>query len=103
MRISDVCGLITKDPKAHGVHDAPYETTRTVFCTVGSVSRSEYYAANNLGLRPSYVLRLAAAAEYADETEVLFRNQRYRVIRTYVTADGAIELTVEREDVNGDD
>lgn len=95
MTVSDVCGLIEKSlPK--GVHEAKTETVREVFCEVTSVGRSEFYAAYNMGMQPEYVLKLADMYEYRDETELMFRGKRYNVIRTYVTPDGGIELTIQR-------
>lgn len=95
MVVSDVCALIAKDtPK--GVHEAKTETMREVFCEVTSVGRSEFYNAFNAGLQPEYVLKLADEAEYGEETELIFREKRYNVIRVYRRPDGGIELTVQR-------
>ena len=98
MKVSDVCQLIQKTtPK--GVHETKTETTREVYCEVTSVGRSEFYAAYNQGLKPEYVLKLADMYEYEDETELMFRSKRYNVIRTFVTQDGGIELTIQRSTV----
>lgn len=101
MYLSDVCYLITDTPRAHGIHDRPESTERMVYCTVQSVGRQEYYAASNVGLSPSLVLKLADTLEYENELKLKFHNQEYRIIRTYMTKDGGIELTVQRSDVNG--
>lgn len=101
MYLSDVCYLITDTPRAHGIHDRPESTERMVYCTVQSVGRQEYYAASNVGLSPSLVLKLADTIEYENELKLKFHNQEYRIIRTYMTKDGGIELTVQRSDVNG--
>lgn len=100
---ADVMDLITETASAHGVHQSVTETARTVFCTVQSVSRSEFYTAANAGMRPEWVFRLEAADDYQDERVVRFRGQRLRVVRTYLTEDGGIEITCERSDVNGTD
>jgi len=100
MMRADVIDLITETASAHGVHDAVTEEARTVYCTVRSVSRSEFYNALNAGMQPEYVFVLALAEDYQGERVVRYNGQKYRVIRTYRVDDG-IEITCERSDVNG--
>lgn len=98
----DVISLITETNSAHGVHETITESVRTVYCTVGSVTRNEYYTALNAGITPEYVFRLALDADYQDEHFLRFHGKRYRVVRTYRTNDGGIEITAERSDENGE-
>lgn len=100
---ADVIELITENRTGHGVHEAVTETTRTVMCTVESVRRSEYYTALNAGFQPEYVFKIALAADYRSERLVMFHGQKFRVVRTYLTEDDGIEITVERSDENGTD
>lgn len=95
--------LITENRTGHGVHEAVTDTERTVMCTVESVRRSEYYDALNAGFRPEYVFRLALEKDYRNERLVKFHGQKFRVVRTYLTDDDGIEITVERSDENGTD
>lgn len=101
MMRADVIDLIKETASAHGVHDAVTETARTVYCTVQSVSRSEYYNALNQGIQPEYVFKLALAEDYEGERVVRHKGKKYRVVRTYMTADDGIEITCERSDENG--
>ena len=101
MMRADVIDLITENASAHGVHAAVTETARTVYCTVQSVSRSEFYNALNAGVQPEYVFHLALAEDYQGERVVRYKGQKFRVVRTYMTADDGIEITCERSDVNG--
>jgi len=103
MMRADVIGLITENRTGHGVHEAVTDTERTVMCTVESVRRSEYYDALNAGVRPEYVFKLALAADYQNERLVKFHGQKFRVVRTYLTRDDGIEITVERSDERGTD
>ena len=103
MMRADVIDLITETASAHGVHDAVTETARTVYCTVRSVSRSEFYNALNAGVQPEYVFVLALAEDYQGERVVRYHGQKFRVVRTYMTEDDGIEITCERSDVNGED
>lgn len=103
MMRADVIDLITETESAHGVHDTVTETARTVYCTVRSVTRSEFYNALNAGVQPEYVFVLALSDEYQGERVVRYHGQKYRVVRTYVTEDDGIEITCERSDVNGTD
>ena len=101
MMRADVIELITETASAHGVHESVTETARQVYCTVQSVSRSEFYTAANAGMQPEWVFKLAVAEDYHDERVARYRGQKLRVIRTYWTDDGGIEITCERSDVNG--
>lgn len=100
---ADVIDLITEHRSGHGVHEAVTDTARTVFCTVQSVTRNEYYTGLNAGVTPEFVFRLALAEDYQNERIVVWRGQRFRVIRTYVTEDDGIEIMVERSDERGTD
>ena len=103
MMRADVIQLVTQTRSGHGVHEAVTEQARTVFCTVGSVSRREYYDAANAGITPECVFRLTLAEDYQNERIVFWNGQKYRVIRTYRTEDDGIEITAERSDENGTD
>lgn len=72
----------------------PTETTRTVFCNVRSVSRAEFFAGGEAGLRPSYV---AAVFRYDYEGEQVAEldGVRYSIYRTYVRQDELVELYLE--------
>jgi len=103
MMRADVIRLITETASAHGVHAAVTETEREVFCTVRSVTRSEYYNALNAGVQPEIVFVLALAEDYQGERYARYHGQKYKITRTYMTEDDGIELTAERSDVNGDE
>ena len=103
MMRADVIDLITEAASAHGVHQAVTETARTVYCTVQSVSRSEFYTAMNAGIQPEWVFVLALAEDYQGERVVRYKGQKLRVVRTYVNEEDGIEITCERSDVNGTD
>lgn len=98
MIYADVCYLIKE--ASRGVFSESTSQRRKVFCTVRSVGRSEYYAADNVGLQPELVLKLARDKEYQNELTIEFREKKYSVIRNYRTPDGGIELTIQRSDVN---
>lgn len=103
MMRADVIDLITENAAAHGVHDAVTETARTVYCTVRSVTRSEFYNALNAGVQQEYVFVLALAEDYQGERVVRYHGRKFRVVRTYMTAGDGIEITCERSDDNGED
>lgn len=100
MMRADVIQLITETASAHGVHDSITETAREVMCTVKSVSRSEYYNALNAGINPTHVFYLTLSDDYQGERVVRYKGLKYRVVRTYMTDDDGIEITVERSDEN---
>ena len=96
MVMADVITLVSEDPGAHGVFDAPTRTERTVFVTIKSVGYREVYEAMAHGLNPTLVFTLALAADYQDETLCVYDGKEYNIIRTYLTKSGGIELTAER-------
>lgn len=93
-----VITLIAENARAHGVHESATETPHEVFCQVNSVTRTEFYSALNVGIRPELVFKLSVVDEYQDERLAEFEGKRYEIIRTYQTRDGGIELTVRRVD-----
>ena len=99
---ADVISLVTETNSAHGVHEAITESEREVMAEIRSVTRSEYYNALNAGVQPEIVFKLALDADYQDEHFLRFRGKKYRVVRTYLTNDGGIEITAERSDENGE-
>ena len=103
MMRADVIELITETEKAHGVHKSVTETARKVYCTVQSVSRSEFYNALNAGIQPEIVFKLALDADYQGEHFLRYGGKKYRIVRTYLTNDGGIEIMAERSDENGTD
>lgn len=100
MVLADVAYLITETPGSHGVFDAKTRTERLVYCEVRSVSRAEFYNALNVGMQPELVLYLTDCSEYQDELYCTFKDKTYMVVRTYMTPDGGIELTLQRSDLN---
>ena len=95
---ADVIYLITENASAHGVHAQVTRTERMVYCAIRSVSRAEFYTALNVGIEPEYVFALSVADEYQGERYVRYRDQIFDVVRTYVTEEDGIEITVRRSD-----
>ena len=93
MICDDVIYLVSEDPVAHGVFAPRSETRKMCYCRVNSVTRSEFYKARENGTQPVYVFVLSEYADYNGEKIVVFKDKRYRVIRSYVK-DHAVELTV---------
>lgn len=72
------------------------ETPRTVFCSVNSVTRDEFFEGGRNGLNPSYQITMFRY-DYNGESIVKYEGQRYGVYRTYFGRDDTIELYVERK------
>lgn len=85
-------------PKKRGVFDAEVTTERKVYAVISSVGMRESYHAMANGLRPDYRFKLAISEEYQGEPKLKYNGKLYNIIRTYVTDDGGIELTVERDE-----
>lgn len=100
MMRSDVITLITEAPTAHGIFDPPTESERAVPCYVKSVGFQEFFQALAQGLHPSMVFVLSDYAEYQDEKIAVYHGKRYRIVRTFVTPQLSIELSVEEATVD---
>lgn len=96
MKTADVLTLVkeTQTQDRYGVWRAA-ETERDIFCTVGSVTRSEFFEAGRNGLNPEYVFTVFFA-DYEDETVCEFHRKRYAIYRTYHDGD-QMELYAERK------
>lgn len=95
-----ICWLIEETTKARGVFEPPETLEKKRFCTELSVTRNEYYDADNVGYRPEAVLKLNRASDYANELRVRYQGKIYDIIRNYPTNDGGIELVIQRSDIN---
>lgn len=95
---SSTVTLLAGVPEPRGVFQTPAETGREVYCDVQSVGMRETYEAMTHGHQPEWTLILSDYSEYQGERRCIFERVPYRIIRTYVRADFAIELTLEREE-----
>lgn len=92
-----VVSLISKDysdPDSLG-QLLPQETSREVFCRVGSVSQTEWFNAGRIGLQAHYKL-IIFAPDYQGEDTVELDGVRYGVYRSYASQNDQIELYLER-------
>ncbi len=92
----DVCLLISErfeeDELAQQI---PVETSRQVLCTVGNITRAEFFEAGRNGLKPAIMLKVFRG-DYEGESVLEFHDERYNIYRTYATHDEQIELYAER-------
>lgn len=70
------------------------ETVRETFCSLESVTRSEYFNAEKAGLAAAHVFTINAI-EYDGETEVEYEGQRFWIYRTYRSDSDYLELYTE--------
>lgn len=71
------------------------ETERTVLVEVNSISRSEFFAAENAELNPEYTFTVFFG-DYNGESVVKYQGNRYAIYRTYRDGD-YMELYAERK------
>lgn len=95
--------FVTKDRRAHGVHEATQDSKRLVLCIVRKVRQSEYYQANNIGYRPELQFDLTLAADYHGESTMIYEKKEYTVIRTFEKPEGGMEIIAGRSDANGEE
>lgn len=94
---SDVIHLITQTmtQDAYGVWH-PSETSRSVFCQVNSVTRSEFFDGGRNGLNPEYEFTVFYG-DYEGEPIVEYKGKRYSIYRTYLARNDTLELYAERK------
>lgn len=95
MKRYDVITLVKRDPKTFGADEEPDEVTRDVFCEVRSIGATQFYDNYVAGIKISYVFVLSQQGEYDDERIIIYKGNKYHVIRTYINKSDAIEITVE--------
>ena len=95
---SNVITLLSyeRTQEATGVWRDGEETRRDIFCQVDSVSRAEFFAAGQNGLRPEYRITVFFG-DYQGETRLIFEGVTYSVYRTYHARTDELELYVQRE------
>lgn len=92
--------LIQESVRAHGVGTETTEIRRKVYCTVRSIGMQEAYQAMGVGLAPELKVILRHDFEYKGESKCEMNGIRYKILRTYVTEEDGIELTLQRETGN---
>lgn len=94
---SDVIKLIaeTDTRDANGVYKKT-ETSRTVFCSVNSVTSAEFFDGGRNGLNPEFQFTMFSG-DYNGERTVEYQGKRYGVYRTYIRKNDIVELYVERK------
>ena len=79
------------------LHQPLFEEKRlTILCRKRSITRSEFYQASQVGLRPSLILDIHSF-EYNNEEEAEFNGKRYRILKTFPIGLEILELTLMEE------
>ena len=82
MRRMTSCDLIAFNPDAHEVGTPAAETTRRVKCQELSLTQAEVYQSGGEGLSPEAKLLIPYDREYKGERELVYRNERWKVLRS---------------------
>lgn len=67
------------------------ETSKEVFCTIESISQSEYFQASQNGLKPQLKITMCEF-DYSGETIAEYDEKKYAIYRTFIKNDERIEL-----------
>ena len=62
------------------------EIIRPTYCEVGNITMTEFYRAKEQKIGVKYMLKINAF-DYRGEKHVIFRGEKYKVIRTYAKDD----------------
>lgn len=71
--------------------DITTETSRTVFCSLKSVSRSDFYAAGQAGFALDHVF-VTDPINYDGEQIAEFNGKRYEITRVYQASVDSLEI-----------
>ena len=82
MRMMTSCTLIAFSPDAHEVGTQAEEEQRTVKCQELSLTQADIYQSGGEGLSPEAKLLIPYDKEYKGERELIYRNERWKVIRS---------------------
>ncbi|HEL2668243.1 TPA: phage head closure protein [Streptococcus suis] len=69
------------------------EVKTVLLCRKKSITRSEFYQANQAGIRPSLVVDIHSF-EYDNQELAEFEGKRYRILKTYPVDLETLELTL---------
>lgn len=107
--MDDVIKLVTAtrgEPDVYG-NITLIRESRSVFCDVRSVSRSEFYQAAQTDLHPQYVFVLSHYKDYLGEKEIMYTDwtgteKLYNVLRVYRPPESdQVEITVQEQITSG--
>lgn len=94
---SNVINLIAKTYKVDAIGQrVPQETSREVFCSVSSVSGSEFLEAGRNGIKAEHKITMFAP-DYEGEEIAELDGVRYSIYRTYIGKNETIELYLEKK------
>ena len=82
MRMMTSCTLIAFSPDAHEVGTPATEEQRKVKCQELSLTQADIYQSGGEGLSPEAKLLIPYDKEYKGERELIYRNERWKVIRS---------------------
>lgn len=97
MQMVDTCVFIAEEFAPNEINEIiPTETRREVLCTLGSITRSEFFEAGRSGLNPELMITVFWL-DYNGEKTVEFHGQRYGVYRSYTADEESVELYLEKK------
>lgn len=97
-RLADITLIsITYETDQIGQRIQSEEATRTLICTLHSITRMEWQSAAQQGLQPECMVKLSSSDDYEGELIAKMNNVRYSIYRTYMTEDGGIELYLRKD------
>ena len=73
----------------------PVESRREVFCTIGSVQQSEFFAAGRKGMRAQFRVKVFSG-DYEGESLIEVDGVRYGIYRTYLGDNDQMELYLRK-------
>lgn len=93
---NDVITLVQENYKDDDYGDLILEKVkRAVFAEFKSISQTEFYQAQSVGMKPEIKFELADYYDYQDEKKLIYDEKEYSIIRTYRNGT-KLEITCKR-------
>ena len=90
--IDAIITLIARIPTQNEYGGNVYDRVgHDVFCTVSSVGKNEFYAAEQAGLDVQFVFR-THPANYEGEDTLIYEGLEYGIVRTYMASPDILEI-----------
>lgn len=69
---------------------------KKAFCEFKSITRQEFYLANNYNMKPSMLLNIRAE-DYNGQEYVKYNKELFKVLKTYSKSKNTVELTLYKD------
>lgn len=70
------------------------EELKRRFAKIKSITSREFYQAESVGMKPEFAVVLSSSVEYGGEEFLVWKETRYKVLKSFIKPNDTIELTI---------